>query len=478
MSADIISKENTSVLHKVIDGDVFICVQSKTEALGLIKKADDITPEVLDNMCSAITPDIVKVICSEEDFKLIKPAVNMVFDNLKYVNRESSYELYFNPAENVIKATKSAPKSTQVKPEISSVQKVEVVEEIQKEVKVLVVDDSTTICNLLKKIMGLSPHINVVATINDPLEAEEAIKEHSPDVITLDIHMPNMNGVELLKLIKPKYKIPCIMISSISMQEGPLVLDALDAGAVDYIQKPDMSNFAAIANEINTKIISASKSKHQESKKTYSRTVSSANVDMDNNLVLIGASTGGTRALKQVLDSMPANIPPTLIVQHIPAEFSKAFAERLNTTAKFNVREAVDGDKLEPNLVLVAPGGYQMKVVKRAANLYVEINDDPPVNRFKPSVDYLFNSVANSKINKNIVSAIFTGMGRDGAQGMQNLKNSKGAVTIAQDEETSVVFGMPKEAIKLGCVDHVIPLGDAALTIIDGCMDDEEQKAQ
>jgi two-component system chemotaxis response regulator CheB len=469
MSSEIISKSNTDVLHRVIDGEVFICIQSKTEAMGIVNHANDITPGVLDNMCKMISPDIVKVICSEEDYKLIKPAVNMVFDNIKYVNREHRYELYFNPTEMIVKATKSV--ATEIKAEA-------IVEEIQKEVKVLIVDDSTTICNLLSKIMGLSPHITVVGTVNDPLDAEAAIIKYSPDVITLDIHMPNMNGVELLKKIRPKYKIPAIMISSISMQEGPLVLDALDSGAVDYIQKPDMSNFAVIANQINTKIISASKAKHQENKKVLNKNISSANVDMDNNLILIGASTGGTRALKEVLDSMPANIPPTLIVQHIPAEFSKAFADRLNETAKFSVKQACDGDKLLNNQVLVAPGGFQMKVVKKGGSLYVEINDDPPVNRFKPSVDYLFDSVAKSSINRNIVAAIFTGMGKDGASGMQALKNTKNAITIAQDEETSVVFGMPKEAIKIGCVDHVIPLGDAGYTLIKSCISEEQKKAQ
>jgi two-component system chemotaxis response regulator CheB len=469
MSTQIISKANTDALHRVIDGEVFICVQSETEAIGIIDKANDITPGVLDGMCKSISPVIVKVICSEEDYKLIKPAVGMVFEDIKYVNRENSYELYFNPKERIIKASKTVE---------SKVVEEEVVEEIQKEVKVLIVDDSTTICNLLSKIMGLSPHIKVVGTVNDPLEAEAAIKKYSPDVITLDIHMPNMNGVELLKKITPKFKIPAIMISSISMQEGPLVLDALESGAVDYIQKPDMSNFAAIANAINTKIISASKTKHQEKRKTSNKSVSSANINMDDNIILIGASTGGTRALKDVLDSLPENIPPTLIVQHIPAEFSRAFAQRLNDSAKFTVKEATDGDKLIANQVLVAPGGFQMKVVKRGAAMYVEINDDEPVNRFKPSVDYLFDSVAKSSINSNIVAAIFTGMGRDGAKGMLALKNSKNAITIAQDEETSVVFGMPKEAIKLGCVDHIVPLGDAAYTLMKSCHLDVQKKAQ
>jgi two-component system chemotaxis response regulator CheB len=353
---------------------------------------------------------------------------------------------------------------------------VEPVEDMQKVIKVLIVDDSNTICTLLKKIMGLSPNIEVVGTVNDPLDADKAISELKPDVITLDIHMPNMNGVELLKQIWPKFKIPAIMISSISMKEGPLVLEALESGAVDYIQKPDMSNFAAVANEINTKILAASKVTAKEVPAGVSQISLNANIDIEDTLIVIGASTGGTKALKEVLDALPNNIPPVLIVQHIPAEFSNALAQRLNETVQFTVREAVDGDKLVKNQVLVAPGGKQMKFIHRGGQLSVSINDDAPVNRFQPSVDYLFDSVASSSYDKNVVAAIFTGMGRDGAQGMKRLKQAKGATTIAQDEESSVVFGMPKEAIKLGCVDHIISLRDAATTIMNSCSGQVDQK--
>ena len=270
------------------------------------------------------------------------------------------------------------------------------------------------------------------------------------------------------------------MISSISMKEGPLVLEALDSGAVDYIQKPDMSNFAAVANEINTKILAASKVTQQSSGEQVVHSRCNIDVDINNTLIVIGASTGGTRALKYILDGLPDNIPPVLIVQHIPAEFSRAFAERLNESSSFEVREAVDGDKVKPNQILVAPGGKQMRFICKGEGeiLKVEINDDPPVNRFQPSVDYLFDSVTKSTYDKNIVAAIFTGMGKDGASGMLRIKQIKQATTTAQDETTSVVFGMPKEAITLGCVDHIIPLEEAARTLMNACSNPAVKKAQ
>ncbi len=465
----IFDKNNTQVLEQSIKDDVFVAAQSENGACAIIENVDNINADVLEQMKNSVQAEIVKIVGKQSDFDIIKPALSMIFENVKFVQRETEYQIFFNPSEKIIRASKSVVK----KPVESKV------EEIQKTVRVLVVDDSTTICNLLTKIMSLSPHIEVVGTINNPLEADQAIIDLKPDVVTLDIHMPHLNGVELLKQISPKHKIPCIMISSISMQEGPLVLEALDSGAVDYIQKPDMSNFAAIANEINTKLISASKA-HFVKEKTnpFAQKASSSDVELDNNLILIGASTGGTRALKEVLDNLPDTIPPVLIVQHIPAEFSKAFAERLDRTTKFKVKEAVDGDLVVSNQVLVAPGGTQMKFVHKGGLMKVEINDDAPVNRFKPSVDYLFDSVSNSTVEKNIVAAIFTGMGKDGAEGMKRLKASKNAKTMAQNEETSVVFGMPKEAIRIGAADNVVALCDAANMLMESCRIEPSKKAQ
>ena len=480
MTVKILTKENTQKVHEQITDKVFICAQGENESCAIIENIDQITSALIEEMKNLVKASIIKIIAKEADYKILKSPLEMNCDNIKYVNREIAYELFYIPGQNIIKASKTSVESQNIDGNAHhSFDTSETIQPIQKSIKVLIVDDSTTICTLLRKIMELSPQLEVVDTINDPLEAEAAIKKHSPDIITLDIHMPNMNGVELLKKIRANFQIPCIMISSISMQEGPLVLEALESGAVDYIQKPDMSNFATIASEINTKIIGASKSKYQNKKiQTKTSEISTQDIHLEQSLIVIGASTGGTKALKQLLDNLPSEVPPILIVQHIPAEFSRAFAERLNDTAKFLVKEATDGEEIKPNQVLIAPGGKQMKFIKKNDKMYVEVNNDAPVNRFKPSVDYLFDSVSNSDISLNIVAAIFTGMGRDGADGMKRLKFAKNAHTIAQNEESSVVFGMPKEAIKLGCVDHIVGLSDAAETIMDNCREMVIKKAQ
>lgn len=470
----IFSKENTTILQENIEEKVFICAQG-VDACAIIEEAELITPAILEEMKTLVNPEVIKVIASQKNFEMIEPALKMIFENIKYVNREEEYQVFFQTSPPIVRAKKHVVKKNPT-PQTFHVEHKKTnknIQELQKNVKVLVVDDSKTICNLLTKIMTLSPYIEVVAAINDPLDAEAAIEQYNPDVITLDIHMPNMNGVELLKEIYPKFKKPCIMISSISMKEGPLVLEALDNGAVDYIQKPDISNFSTVANQINTQILAAAKTVHDEKMKSITSekvVMTTDEIDLENNLVVIGASTGGTKALKNVVDMFPEQIPPMLIVQHIPAEFSRAFAERLNSDVAFTVREAVDGDKLEPNTILVAPGGQQMKFRQCDHYMQVILTDDEPVNRFKPSVDYLFDSVANSSCNKNIIAAIFTGMGKDGASAMKRLKQIKNATTIAQDEQSSVVFGMPREAIKQGCVDHIVDVNDAAAVIVNSCL--------
>ncbi len=454
MSAKMITKENTTIFEEIVSDKIFVCAQGNKHSCAVVCKVEELNSSVLDDLVQNVDAHIFKIIGKKGDYAQIEKSLGIFCDDVKFVQREHDFTVFFDPKSSQLRVKKEDPS--------------QLIEEIQKVVKVLVVDDSTTICNLLKKIMGLSPLIEVVGSVNNPLEAAEAIERLRPDVVTLDIHMPNLNGVELLKQIYPKYKIPCIMISSISISEGPLVLDALDAGAVDYIQKPDMSNFANIAAEINKKIISASKVKHVEKSRNI-KVSAGSQYNTDNNLIVLGASTGGTKALKEVLDHLPDEIPPILIVQHIPAEFSRAFAERLDASTKFIVKEAENGDLLKSNLVLIAPGGKQMKFVEINGVAKVEINDDAPVNRFQPSVDYLFNSLADSNCQKNIVAAIFTGMGKDGALGMKALKQNKNAQTIAQDEKSSVVFGMPKEAIKLGCVDNIVSLDEAATEIVRAC---------
>ncbi|MGE0631586.1 MAG: chemotaxis-specific protein-glutamate methyltransferase CheB [Pseudobdellovibrionaceae bacterium] len=330
-------------------------------------------------------------------------------------------------------------------------------------IKVLVVDDSTTIRKLLKRTLEQDPMIQVVAEAERPSEVEDLIKKHNPNVITLDIHMPEMDGVTLLKKIHPTYKIPTIMISSISKEEGPQVLQALEIGAVDYIQKPEASTLAQISVQIQERVKMAAQVQLRKGVQLKKK-ASSRLAGKSDKIVLVGSSTGGTEALRVVLESMPAQIPPIVIVQHIPPVFSAAFAKRLNDLCPFEVHEAIDGEEVLPNKVLVAPGGKQLSFRSSGEKLFIKITDDPPMNRHKPSVDFMYKSALDLGI-PNVIGVILTGMGADGAKMMKKLRDS-GSRTIAQNKETCVVFGMPREAIEAGGAEFIKPLEDIAETIM------------
>lgn len=317
--------------------------------------------------------------------------------------------------------------------------------------KVLIVDDSKVIRDLLKRILQEDSDLEIIGFAADAIEAAEIVKKNPPDVITLDIHMPKMTGVEWLEKLLPAQPIPVVMISSLQFQEGNEVFRALELGAVDYIQKPSASELSIIGPLIREKVRQASYAKVIRHTLPHSEVVAN-NTALDMRKVLaIGASTGGTEALKSVLCAMPEQIPPTLIVQHIPPVFSKAFADRLNMLCPFEVKEAEDGDELRPSRVLIAPGGKQMKVQKTAKGYCVKITDDAPVSRHKPSVDYLFRSVAEV-VGKSSVGVILTGMGSDGAKGLLEMRK-KGSRTLGQDEESCVVYGMPRVAFETGAVE-------------------------
>lgn len=365
----------------------------------------------------------------------------------KSIERNSSCELVFDGATGRLQASKEVQASTNAK------------------VRVLIVDDSATIQKLLKKILEESPKFEVVGIADRPSKVEALIKECKPDVITMDIHMPEEDGVTLHKRLFPKYRIPTIMVTAIGLQEGRQVLEALEHGAVDYIQKPDFSELGQIAPMLREKILAASSSK-VSFKKNQSNAVS--NVELKENcLVVIGSSTGGTEALRRLLTSLPEKIPPILIVQHIPAVFSKAFADRMSQLCKFPVLEAEDGMEVIPGRVLVAPGGCQMFVKKITSKWLVKVDDKAEHrNRHKPSVDVLFDSVASHADSWNGVGVILTGMGADGADGLVKLKNC-GWYTLTQDEESSVVYGMPKEAFLRGGSTKVCSLDEMAREIMN-----------
>lgn len=340
---------------------------------------------------------------------------------------------------------------------------------VNRRVRVLIVDDSPTITRLLSKIFQSDPGIEVLREINRPREVESALRDLKPDVMTLDINMPDMDGCAVLRQVMGKYPVPTVMISSISMEEGPRVLEALELGAVDYIQKPMFDQIKTVAPLIIDKVRGAAlaKVRRQSRAPTVARIKSkrqSTSWGGAIKVIAIGASTGGTEALKNVLVDLPYDMPPIVIVQHIPPVFSNAFATRLNDLCELDVREAKDGDVLRSGLALVAPGGIHMRIEPRGKDLIARLDDSPAVNRHKPSVDFLFDSVAQY-IGAHAIGVILTGMGADGARGLLKMRQT-GSKNIAQNEASCVVFGMPKEAIKLAAVEQVCGLDDIAGAIL------------
>ncbi|OFZ25062.1 MAG: hypothetical protein A2381_13135 [Bdellovibrionales bacterium RIFOXYB1_FULL_37_110] len=331
----------------------------------------------------------------------------------------------------------------------------------KRKIKVMIVDDSSPVRKLVRKMIESNSDFEVVAEAENPLIAQNLINKNRPDVMTLDINMPGMDGVTFLKKMMKADPIPTIMVTSFSFDDSGPVFQALEEGAVDYIQKPNFSEIASVSEELCEKLKAAFLAKNKIKKiiSNVSKVEIKLNPVLLNNwLVGIGSSTGGTEALKELLVRLPSNIPPILIVQHIPPVFSKAFADRMNAICAFEVKEAKDGDELKSGKVLLAPGGKQMRVKSLSNRLVVEITDDPPLNRFKPSVDYLFSSLGSIK-KKKMIGILLTGMGADGARGLLALKEN-GAFTIGQDEMSSVVYGMPKVAYEIGAVDKQVSLLD------------------
>ncbi|EAW26942.1 chemotaxis-specific methylesterase [Alteromonadales bacterium TW-7] len=332
-------------------------------------------------------------------------------------------------------------------------------------INVLIIDDSPLIRGLLTEILQQANDINVVGCAEDPYQAREMIKKLNPDVLTLDVEMPKMDGISFLKNLMRLRPMPVVMISTLTQKGSPITLEALELGAVDFIAKPtsnvraQLNNYASLVQQ---KVRIAAGARIRSFKKTPpdTKTISSETEFLLNKVIAIGASTGGTEAIKEVLIKMPVNCPPIVITQHIPPVFSASFAERMDRTCLINVKEAQHGDKLSPGWAYIAPGGLHLSVKKRGIALYCQLDDGEPVNRHKPAVDVLFDSLVNCG-SKNIVAAILTGMGADGAKGLLALKQN-GAYTLAQDEYSSVVWGMPKAAIDLNAANEVATLDKMA----------------
>lgn len=343
-------------------------------------------------------------------------------------------------------------------------------------VKVLIVDDSALVRQLLSRILESDPELKVVGVATDPYMAREKIKQLNPDVLTLDVEMPRMDGVTFLRNVMRLRPMPVVMVSSLTEKGADVTLEALEYGAVDFVTKPKVDLAATLEDysaEIIKKVKIASHAKvkpllidKQDLKKaSLGNLAARKHFKTTDKLIAIGASTGGTEAIREVLSRMPADCPGIVITQHIPAAFSLPFARRLNGSSALNVDQAEDGQQILNGHAYVAPGDRHLRVVRDGARFIIRLDDGEPVNRHKPSVDVMFDSVAQN-VGINAVAALLTGMGADGARGMKRIMES-GAPTVAQDEPSSVVWGMPGEAVKLGAAQYVLPLHDVAAKLLD-----------
>ncbi|MDH5691879.1 MAG: chemotaxis response regulator protein-glutamate methylesterase [Gammaproteobacteria bacterium] len=354
-------------------------------------------------------------------------------------------------------------------------------------IRVLICDDSALVRQILTEIFNKAPDIECVGAATDPFAAREKIKKLNPDVLTLDVEMPKMDGITFLSNIMRLRPMPVVMISSLTEKGADVTLQALELGAVDFVAKPKIDlahQLDSFAEEILEKVRMASKARvHARDATTadagsgkmevkprlsadaiISKKAAKVNYKTTDKVVAIGASTGGTEAIREVLARLPADFPGTVITQHIPEQFSGPFAERMNRSCAMQVYEATDGMQILPGHVYIAPGHSHLMVRRDGARYICELNDGPPVNRHKPSVDVLFRSVAQN-VGKNAIGVILTGMGNDGAMGMKEM-HEMGAPTVAQDEKSSVVWGMPGEAVKAGGVDTILPLNKVSGKLI------------
>lgn len=326
-------------------------------------------------------------------------------------------------------------------------------------IKVLIVEDSQLFREAIARGIEEDQRINVVGMAGDPFEARDMILDLEPDVVLLDIELPKMDGITFLKKLMPQYPLPVIVVSG----HAHMLLDALEYGALDYVKKPVVGSEQAkrsFFNEIIIKIKIASMANVSAYKTPIPREVTPKNLEKENRIIAVGASTGGTQAFSSILRELPEQMPPIVVVQHMPENFTKMYAMRLNDTCRMKVKEAENGDIVMPGQVYIAPGGLHMKVVKQEKTYRLKCLQEEKVNGHKPSVDVLFHSVAKAA-GANAIGVIMTGMGYDGAKGILEMRR-QGAYTIGQDEETSIVYGMPKVAYDIGGVIEQLPLGRIA----------------
>ena len=332
-----------------------------------------------------------------------------------------------------------------------------------KRIKVLIVDDSLIFREVLARGISSDPTIEVVAKAVDPFDARDKILEYSPDVMTCDIEMPKMNGIEFIKRLLPQYPLPVVVVSTVSVA----VFEAMKAGAVDFVTKPNVQSVQDVEgfiDELIQKIKIAAKAKIPKFAGQSIPNVAEEGSSVEGRIIAIGASTGGTEAIYNILKVLPSRIPGIVVAQHIPPIFSKMFADRLNATTQLRAKEAQTGDYVEQGSVLVAPGGQQMRLKKVGNRYRVECYEGEKVNGHCPSIDVLFDSVAKAA-GDQAIGIILTGMGYDGAKGLLTMRR-KGARTLGQDEKSSIVYGMPKVAFEIGAVERQVPLEIMAQALV------------
>ena len=346
-------------------------------------------------------------------------------------------------------------------------------------IKVLCVDDSALIRSLMTEIINGQPDMTVVATAPDPLVARDLIKQHNPDVLTLDVEMPRMDGLDFLEKLMRLRPMPVVMVSSLTERGNEITLRALELGAVDFVTKPKVGirdGMLDYSEKLADKIRAAARARVRQAAPVQHAASHAAQAPVGaaplfNNpllstekLIIVGASTGGTEAIREVLVPLPPDAPAVLIAQHMPPGFTKSFAQRLNGLCRITVKEAEHGERVLPGHAYIAPGHAHLLLARSGANYIAHLSDDPPVNRHRPSVDVLFRSAAQHA-GKNAVGVILTGMGRDGAAGLLDMKKA-GAYTLAQDEASCIVFGMPREAIALGAADEIASLPEMSRRVM------------
>lgn len=332
-------------------------------------------------------------------------------------------------------------------------------------IKVLIIDDSALVRKIFTEELSRDPEIEVVGTAPDPFIGRDKIVQLQPDVVVLDVEMPRMDGLTFLEKLMKHRPMPVIVVSSLAKESSDVALRAIELGATDVMCKPGSSySVKDMGEQLAEKIKAASQAKRRPRTIAPQGHIRTTAIRTTDKVIAIGASTGGTEAIKQVLTKLPGIMPPIVVVQHMPQHFTKSFADRLNELCALEVKEAEHGEMLRPGKVLLAPGNYHTIVKRSGATYFVEVKEGPLVFHQRPSVEVMFSSVARF-VGRNAIGVILTGMGKDGAEGLLEMRQA-GAWTIAQDESTSVVFGMPKEAIALGGVSEVLPLDRIAEALV------------